>query len=60
MLAADCNNYMAASLLLRHGASVNVQGSFGSTPLHMSVKKNCKSLVRLLLAYNAIVNVEDN
>ena len=60
MLAADCNNYMAASLLLRHGAGVNVQDSFGSTPLHLSVKKNCKSLVRLLLAYNAVVNIEDN
>ena len=60
ILAADCNNYMAASLLLRHGAGVNVQDGFGSTPLHLSVKKNCKSLVRLLLAYNAVVNIEDN
>ena len=60
MLAADCNNYMAASLPLRHGAGENVQDSFGSTPLHLSVKKNCKRLVRLLLAYDAIVNIEDN
>ena len=60
MLAADCNNYMAACLLLRHGASVNVRNSSGSTPLHLAVKRNRKSLVRLLLAYNADVNIQDN
>ena len=40
MLAADWNNYMAACLLLRHAAGVNVQNSSGSTPLHLSVGKN--------------------
>ena len=60
ILTADCNNFMAACLLLRHGAGVNVQNSSGSTPLHLSVKKNRKSLVRLLLAYNAGVNIRDN
>ena len=40
MLAADWNNYMAASLIVRHGADVNVQISNGITPLHLSIKKN--------------------
>ena len=39
-LAAGWNNYMAAYLLLRHGAGVNVQNSSGSKPLHLSVGKN--------------------
>ena len=58
-LAAGWNNYMAACLLLRHGAGVNVQNSSGSTPLHLSVGKNYKSLVRLFLELNADVNTQD-
>ena len=60
MLAVDGNNYMAACLLLRHGAGVNVQNSSGSTPLHLSVGKNYESLVRLFLEHNADVNTQNS
>ena len=43
MLAAVWNNYMAASLIVRHGADVNVQISNGITPLHLSIKKITKT-----------------
>ena len=42
ILAADWNNYMAAYLLVRHGADVNVQISNGFTPLHLSIKKKSR------------------
>ena len=58
MLAVNWNNYMAACLLLRHGAGV--QKSSGSTPLHLSVVKNYESLVRLFLEHNAGVNTQDS
>ena len=58
MLAADWNNYMAASLILRHGADVNVHISNGFTPLHVSVNKSHENLVRLLLKHNANVNIQ--
>ena len=47
VLAADWNNYMAAYLLVRHGADVNVQISIGFTPLHLSVQKNHENLIKL-------------
>ena len=43
ILAADWNNYMAAYLLVRHGADVNVQISKGLTPLHLSINKIAKT-----------------
>ena len=42
ILAADWNNYMAAFLLVRHGADLNVQISNGFTALHLSVKKKSR------------------
>ena len=42
ILAADWNNYMAAYLLVRHEADVNVQTTNGFTALHLSVKKITK------------------
>ena len=42
ILAADWNNYMAAYLLVRHKADVNVQTTNGFTALHLSVKKKSR------------------
>ena len=58
MLAADWNNYMAASLIVKHGADVNVHISNGFTPLHVSVDKGHENFVRLLLKQNANVNIQ--
>ena len=59
MLAAEWNNYMAARLILRHGAPTNVHISSGYTPLHVSVNKGHENLVRLLLKHNAKVNIQN-
>ena len=60
ILAADWHNYLAASLIVRHGANVNVHIGNGFTPLHVSANKGQENLVRLLLKHNANVNVQDN
>ena len=60
ILAANWNNYMAAYLLVRHGADVNVQISKGFTSLHLSVQKNHENLIKLLLANKVDVNIQDN
>ena len=57
--AIEWNNYMAACLLLRHGADVDVQGGDGFTPLHFSVNKGHENLSRLLVEHNADVNIRD-
>ena len=59
-LAADRNNYMAAYLLVRYGANVNVQIGNGFTSLHLSVQKNHENLIKLLLANKVDVNIQDN
>jgi len=59
LLAAEWNNYMAARLLLEHGAHTNVQASGGATPLHGAVKNNRENLVKLLLENNADANIQD-
>ena len=60
ILTADWNNYMAAYLLVRHGADVNVQISNGFTAPHLSVQKNHENLIKLLLANKVDVNIQDN
>ena len=60
ILAADWNNYMAASIIVRHRADVNVHISNGFTPLHLSANKGQENLVRLLLKHNTNVNIQDN
>ena len=59
ILAIEWNNYMAACLLLRHRADVDVQGGDGFTPLHFSVNKGHENLIRLLVEHNADVNIQD-
>ena len=59
-LAAVWNNYMAVCLLVRHGAYVDVQDSYGFTPLHISARKGRENLVKLLLANKVDVNIQDN
>ena len=58
-LAAVWNNYMAVCLLVRHGTDVNVQDSYGFTPLHVSVRKGRENLIKLLLANKVDVNIQD-
>ena len=57
-LAAVWNNYMAVCLLVRHGAYVDVQDSFGFTPLHISVRRGGENLIKLLLANKVEVNIQ--
>ena len=59
-LAAVWNNYMAVCLLVRHGAYVDVQDSYGFTPLHISVRKGRENLIKLLLANKVDVNIQDD
>ena len=58
-LAAVWNNYMAVCLLVRHGAYVDVQDSYGFTPLHISVGRGRENLIKLLLANKVDVNIQD-
>ncbi|KAI6175149.1 hypothetical protein M3Y99_01989800 [Aphelenchoides fujianensis] len=44
--------------LLAHGASVDVQGKLGNTPLHLAVEKD-ELIVKLLLCFDADVQVEN-
>ena len=56
-LAAVWNNYMAVCLLVRHGAYVDVQDSYGFTPPHISVRRGRENLIKLLLANKVDVNI---
>ena len=58
-LAAVWNNYMAVCLLVGHRAYVDVQDSYGFTPLHISVRKGSENLIKLLLANKVDVNIQD-
>ncbi|PFX13095.1 Serine/threonine-protein phosphatase 6 regulatory ankyrin repeat subunit B [Stylophora pistillata] len=57
-VATFCNNYMAADILLRHGADVNIQDVSGKTSLHWAVKLKHEHLVKFLLESNADVNMK--
>ena len=50
---------MAASLIVKHEADVNVKISNGITPLHLSIKENRENLIKLLLANKVDVNTQD-
>ena len=59
LLAAHWNNYMAAHLLLEHGADANMQNSARNSPLRGAVVNNHETLVRLLLENNVDTNMQD-
>ena len=58
-VAAVCNNYMTAHLLLEHGADANTQNSARNSPLRDAVVNNYETLVRLLLENNVDTNMQD-
>lgn len=47
------------SLLLHHGASVDVSYQYGMTALHLAVLQNDQKIVQLLLEHQADCNVQD-
>ena len=71
-IAAKCCNYELATLLLNHGAKVNMLNSAGESALYLALKgsfaddcfhrprldklKNVKCVIKLLLEYGADVN----
>ncbi|XP_019854767.1 PREDICTED: ankyrin-2-like [Amphimedon queenslandica] len=61
MLACQNKDYMIVKLLLQAGVSVDTQNdSFGrKTALHIATILNNTQLVRLLLAANADINIQD-
>ena len=46
-------------LLLEHNADVNIQDTWGYTPLHLCAREGNENLCRLLLEHNADVNIQD-
>ncbi len=47
-------------LLIKHGATVNIQQKDGSTPLHKAAKEGYLAVVRILLSNGAAVNAKTN
>lgn len=53
------NNPQIAALLVRYGANVNAENSFGDTPLSQAARFGAKGVVAILLAHGAKVNHKD-
>lgn len=58
-IASVTNNIEAARLLLELGADPNVQSNDGETSLMMACENGCIEMVKLLLKYNAKLNLVD-
>ena len=59
-LAACWNNYMGVSVLLEHGANVDIQHKKGGTPLHKSVSQGFFSVSQLLIEHGANTDIQDS
>ncbi|XP_034947307.1 putative ankyrin repeat protein RF_0381 [Chelonus insularis] len=58
---SDNTKYPIVEMLLDHGANVNAQTNEGKiTPLHAAVEKDYPNIVKLLLKYNANMNLLDS
>jgi len=57
--AASAGNPEILGLLLERGANVNVQGSYGLTPLHVAAGEGRKEVVKALIAQGADLSVTD-
>ncbi|XP_022777644.1 ankyrin-1-like [Stylophora pistillata] len=58
-LATTWNNYMAADILLRHGADVNIQDVDGWTPLECGVSSGFLSISQLLVDCGCDINLRN-
>lgn len=57
--AASAGNPKILGLLLEKGANVNVQGSYGLTPLHVAAGEGRKEVVKALIDKGADLNMTD-
>ncbi|XP_066908001.1 serine/threonine-protein phosphatase 6 regulatory ankyrin repeat subunit B-like [Halyomorpha halys] len=57
--AVSNENLKVVKKLLDHGGSIDSQGEFGRTPLHIAARKGQETIVNLLLARNASVDIRD-
>ena len=54
LITAICSrNIIAATLLLQHGANVDVENTSGRTPVRIALLKHQEKMVELLLSYGA-------
>lgn len=53
------NNLQIAALLIRYGANVNAENSFGETPLSQAARFGAKGVVAILLAHGAKISHKD-
>ena len=58
--ASILGNLCVAQVLLRFGASPNVQNRLGETALHQAAEKNSTDLAKLLLHYKSDLNIQKN
>ncbi|XP_033102438.1 E3 ubiquitin-protein ligase HACE1-like [Anneissia japonica] len=59
-IAANCGSYEVLCILLKKGASPNVQDIAGCTPLHLAARNGKKRCMTKLLEYKADVNICNN
>ena len=59
-LAADWNNFMGISMLLEHGANMDIQNSKGVTALHSTVRQGLLSVSQLLTDSGCNINLRDS
>ena len=50
------NRYKISSMLIKAGASINIEGIFGLTPLHYASMRGSLKLVKLLVKNGADIN----
>jgi ankyrin repeat protein len=60
LTAARMGDLAAVNVLLAQGADVGVRNSYGSTPLHDAVARECRGVVGALLAAGADVEARDS
>lgn len=55
----NCQYLEMVSLLLEHGASVNIKDNDGNTPLHSAVLFHCKENIKEIIKYNPDITIEN-
>ncbi len=59
MLACLTGNIEIVTLLLEHGAEINIENNFGLTPFFIAIEQNNEELISLLLAHNVDIHQEN-